>query len=546
MMRFYVRLMVLVALGFIYQSAEAQFTRQDTLRGSVTPERAWWDLTHYHLDIEVSPSDSILRGSNTISYKVLEESQVLQVDLQAPLEITQVTQDGEKLLLRSAGNAHFVHLKKPQNKGDINKIEVSYEGQPHVAIRAPWDGGITWTKDNNGLDYVASSCQGIGASIWWPCKDHMYDEPDSMMISVTTPPHLMDVSNGQLIKTETRSDGKKTYHWKVTNPINNYGVNLSVGDYVHFDEMYEGEAGPLKLDYFVLRDNLEKAKEQFKQVPIMLDAFEHWFGPYPFYEDGFKLIEVPYLGMEHQSAVTYGNGYNNGYLGRDLSGSGWGMKFDYIIIHEAGHEWFANNITYKDIADMWVHESFTTYSEALYVEYHHGKEAGAEYIRGMRTAIVNDKPLIGSYGVNSRGSRDMYFKGSNILHTLRQVVADDDLWRQILRGLNENFYHQTTTSAEVEEYISKKAGIGLDGFFDQYLRTKDVPILEYGYRNDRLGYRWTNAVSNFRMPIEVTIDGERHVLEAVTQWKNLPLETKPKSIKVDPDYYVGSLDIIGL
>ena len=356
----------------------------------------------------------------------------------------------------------------------------------------------------------------------------------------------MDVSNGQLIKTDTRQDGKKTYHWQVTNPINNYGVNISIGDYVHFGEVYDGEAGPLKLDYYVLRDNLDKAKVQFAQVPGMMDAFEHWFGPYPFYEDGFKLIEVPYLGMEHQSAVTYGNGYENGYRGRDLSSSGWGLKFDYIIIHETGHEWFANNITYKDIADMWVHESFTTYSEALYVEYHFGKEAGAEYVRGMRTSIVNDKPLIGSYGVNSRGSRDMYFKGSNILHTLRQLIGDDDLWRDILRGLNENFYHQTTTSAEVEKYIAEKAGMNLEGFFDQYLRSKDVPILEYGYRNDRLGYRWTNAVSNLNMPIEVEIDGEVHVLEATTQWKNISLESKPERIKVNPDYYVGSIDVIGL
>jgi len=545
-MRYYIQLIVLVAFNCIYSSAEAQFTREDTLRGSVTPERAWWDLTHYHLDIEVSPSDSVLQGSNTISYTVLEENQVLQVDLQKPLEITGVTQDGEKLLVKSEGNAHFIHLRKTQNVGDHNSVKVGYKGQPHVAIRAPWDGGITWTKDENGLDYVASSCQGIGASIWWPCKDHMYDEPDSMMISVTTPPHLMDVSNGQLIKTETRPDGKKTFHWKVTNPINNYGVNLSVGDYVHFGEVYNGEAGPLQLDYYVLRDNLDKAKEQFKQVPIMLDAFEHWFGPYPFYEDGFKLIEVPYLGMEHQSAVTYGNGYNNGYLGRDLSGSGWGMKFDYIIIHEAGHEWFANNITYQDIADMWVHESFTTYSEALFVEFHHGKEAAAEYVKGMRLGINNDKPIIGSYGVNMRGSGDMYRKGSNILHTLRQVIGDDDLWRDILRGLNEEFYHQTTTSAHVEQYIAEKAGIDLQGFFDQYLRAKDVPILEYGYRNDRLGYRWGNAVSNFDMPIEIEIDGQTHMLEPVTRWKNIPLDTKPETIKVNSNYYAGSMDVIGL
>jgi len=537
--------MVGIACLICHASLSGQFTKQDTLRGSVTTERGWWDLQHYHLDIEVDPADSTLKGSNTITYEVLEEHQVLQVDLQAPLVLTGVTQADQKLLVRSEGSAHFVHLLHPQRKGDVNSIKVHYEGKPHVAIRAPWDGGITWTKDENGYDYVASSCQGIGASIWWPCKDHMYDEPDSMLISVTTPPHLMDVSNGKLINTETRADGKKTYHWRVTNPINNYGVNLSVGDYVHFGETYAGEAGPLQVDYFVLRDNLEKAKKQFAQVPGMLDAFEHWFGPYPFYEDGFKLIEVPYLGMEHQSAVTYGNGYNNGYLGRDLSSSGWGLKFDYIIIHEAGHEWFANNITYKDIADMWVHESFTTYSEALYVEYHFGKDAGAEYVRGMRSSIVNDKPLIGTYGVNSRGSRDMYFKGSNILHTLRQVIDNDETWREILRGLNETFYHKTVTSAEVEAYIAEKAGKNLNTFFDQYIRSEKVPILEYGFRNGRLGYRWTNVVSGFNMPVKVEVDGASHLLEATTGWKNIPLDNPPSSFKVNADYYVASIDVVG-
>lgn len=537
--------LALVLTMMSISDATAQFTRQDTLRGSVTPERAWWDLIHYHLEIEVNPEDSTIYGKNTISYAVLEEHQTLQVDLQPPLVLSKATQDGKTLEITSDGNAHFIHLDKPQHEGDHNKVVVHYGGRPHIAKRAPWDGGITWTYDDNGHPFVANSCQGIGASIWWPCKDHMYDEPDSMMVSVTTPPELMDVSNGQLIKTETRNDGKKTYHWKVINPINNYGVNISIGDYVHFGETYAGEAGPLQCDYYVLRDNLEKAKVQFSQVAGMMDAFEHWFGPYPFYEDGFKLIEVPYLGMEHQSAVTYGNGYQNGYRGTDLSSSGWGLKFDYIIIHETGHEWFANNITYKDIADMWVHESFTTYSEALYVEYHYGKEAGAEYVRGMRTGINNDNPLIGTYGVNSRGPGDIYRKGSNILHTLRQVIDDDDLWRDILRGLNETFYHATVTSHQVEKYIADKANMDLTGFFEQYLRSPDVPILEYGYRNGRLGFKWSNVVSGFDMPIDVIIDGESRRLNATTRWKNIPLDSNPEDVHIDRDFYVAGIDIIG-
>src|SRR5690606_7352637 len=253
----------------------------------------------------------------------------------------------------------------------------------------PWDGGFSWKKDDNGNDFVATSCQGLGASVWWPNKDHMYDEVDSMLISVRVPKALMEVSNGQLRGVEDHKDGTNTYHWFVNNPINNYGVNVNIGDYVHFSEDYNGEKGILKMDYYVLKYNLEKAKQQFKDAPRMMEAFEHWFGPYPFYEDGYKLVEVPYLGMEHQSSVTYGNGFENGYLGRDLSGTGWGLKFDFIIIHESAHEWFANNITYKDIADMWIHESFTAYAESIFVEYFYGKKAGAEYVIGTRRGIQN-------------------------------------------------------------------------------------------------------------------------------------------------------------
>jgi len=544
LMRFFTLIMLMFSMS-LATICSSQYVRQDTLRGSITAERAWWDLTHYHLEVEVNPADSSIIGQNTISYKVLSNHDVIQIDLQEPLIITSAEQNGKPLSFSKEGSAHFIQLSD-QEVGSHQQIVVRYAGHPHVAIRAPWDGGISWKYDNNGLPFVASSCQGIGASTWWPCKDHMYDEPDSMMISVTTPPGLMDVSNGQLIKTDTHNNGKKTFHWTVNNPINNYGVNLSVGDYVHFGEIYDGASGPLKLDYYVLRDNMALAKEQFLQVPMMMDAFEHWFGPYPFYEDGFKLVEVPYLGMEHQSAVTYGNGYQNGYLGRDLSNSGWGLKFDFIIIHEAGHEWFANNITYKDIADMWIHESFTAYSESLYVEYHHGKEAGAAYVTGTRSSISNDSPIIGHYGVNARGSGDMYYKGSNMLHTLRQVTNDDDQWRAMLRGLNKRYYHQTVTTQEIEAYMSDFLGLDLTTFFDQYLRSTQIPILEYGYRNGRLGFRWVNAVPGFSMPIDLNIDGVTRRIEPIRIWKNIPLDEKPTSIVVDPDYYIGSMDMLGL
>jgi aminopeptidase N len=524
-------------------NAQPDFDRQDTLRGSNTRERAWWDLNYYHLEVNVDPETQSLEGKNTIQYTVLDNYSLMQIDLQEPLTIDQVVQDGQTLKVDQEGSAWFVMLNKKQSKGAVNELEVYYSGKPKVAVRPPWDGGITWVKDSQGKPFIANANQGIGASIWWPCKDHPADEPDSMLISITVPEGLMDVSNGRLRTVEENEDQTKTYHWFVDNPINNYGVNLSVADYAHFSETYEGEKGDLDCHYYVLKENLDKAKEQFKQVSMMLEAFEHWFGPYPFYEDGFKLVEVPYLGMEHQSAVTYGNGYENGYRGSDLSDSGWGLEFDFIIIHEAGHEWFANNITYQDVADMWIHESFTNYSESLYVEYHYGKEAGAAYVRGTRSRISNDRPIIGVYGVNRRGSGDMYYKGGNMLHTLRQIINDDDKWRSILRGLNETFYHQTVTSEQVESYIAEQAGLELNYFFNQYLRDVRIPILEYYVKDDSLFYRWGNCVSGFSMPLKVKIGEKEHWLKPSTRWSEGMEMEGNSDLEVDVNFYVGAMKI---
>lgn len=519
-------------------AACAQFDLQDSLRGSITPERAWWDLTYYHLDIAVDPAQRSIAGSNTIAYRVLEPAQRMQIDLQPPMRLTAAEQDGQALTWEQLGNVYYLQLQKEQIPGLVNQVKVSYSGKPKVARRPPWDGGLTWATDENGKPFVATACQGDGASLWWPCKDHAYDEPDSMLISVRVPDTLTEVSNGRLRGITPHEDGTHTFHWFVGNPINNYGVNVNIGDYVHWSEVYQGEAGPLDCDYYVLSYNLDKAKEQFKQVPMMLDAFEHWFGPYPFYKDGFKLVEVPYLGMEHQSSVTYGNGYQNGYLGRDMSGSGWGLKFDFIIIHEAGHEWFANSITYKDIADMWIHEGFTAYSENLYVDYHFGKEASADYVIGTRLNIMNDYPVIGPYDVNQAGSTDMYYKGANMLHTIRALLDDDDQWRQVLRGINETFYHQTVTTQQIEAYLIEHTGLGLTAVFDQYLRDVRVPVLEYAWRKNKLSYRWAEAVPHFDMPVLVHIGGTPHKLKPTTEWqqKRLP---KPGKLEVDRNYYVG-------
>ena len=519
------------------------FTHQDTLRGSITKERAWWDVKYYHLDIKVNPADSTISGSNTIRYQVLEEYNKMQIDLQKPMEIYKIIQDGKELKFQRDGNAFFIELVTPQKQHDIKELTVFYGGKPKVAMNPPWDGGITWNKDKNGKPFIASSCQGLGASVWWPNKDHMYDEVDDMLISVNVPRNLTDVSNGRLQSVVDLNDGTRTFTWYVSNPINNYGVNINIGDYVSFSEIFKGEKGDLDCEYYVLKDNIEKAKIQFKDAPRMLKAFEHWFGPYPFYEDSYKLVEAPYLGMEHQSSVTYGNGFKNGYRGTDLSGTGWGLKFDYIIIHESGHEWFANNITYKDIADMWIHESFTDYSEGLFVEYYYGKQAGAAYIRGLRSKIQNKKTIIGVYNVNNEGSGDMYFKGSNMLHTLRQIVNDDEKWRTILRGLNSTFYHQTVTSKQIEDFLSQAIGLDLKLFFDQYLRDIRIPTFEYQFKDNTLSYRWNNCVAGFSIPVKVTLNGKEEWLKPKVEWTNLQQITKDLKVEVDKDFYVNSLEI---
>lgn len=524
--------------------SQEKFTHDDTLRGSITRERAWWDLTYYELRVRVDPDKQSLDGSTTVFYKVIEPYQTLQIDLQPPLSINRVLQEGKSLNFKKEGaNAYFITLEKTQKKGQLESLIVEYSGKPKVAKRAPWDGGFSWSKDKNGQHFVATSCQGLGASVWWPCKDHMYDEADSMLISMTVPQGLMDVSNGRLRKTTVNNDSTRTFDWFVQNPINNYGVNVNIGNYTHFSDTFPGEKGKLSMDFYVLPENLDKAKKQFKQANDMMKAFEHWFGPYPFYEDGYKLVEVPYLGMEHQSSVTYGNKYANGYLGRDLSGTGWGLKWDFIIIHESGHEWFANNITYRDMADMWIHESFTNYSENLFTEYFYGKEAGAEYVIGTRKGIGNREPIIGKYNVNNQGSGDMYPKGGNLLHNIRQIVNDDEKWRSILRGLNQTFYHQTVTSKQIEDYICQQVKRDLSKVFDQYLRDIRIPVLEYKLSKKHIEYRWTNCVAGFDMPVKVVLDSKKELtIYPKTEWQKLK-ERRGEALLVDKNFYVTSKEI---
>ena len=522
-------------LNTYVQSRAQKYSAQDTLRGSITPERIWWDLVYYDLDVTVQPKVKSIRGTNTIHYKVVSPNNIMQIDLQPPMKLIKAVQDEVELSINQNGNAHFIQLEKKQNRKKIEQIVLHFEGQPKEAINAPWDGGFSWKKDYNDNDFIATSCQGIGASVWWPNKDHMYDEVDSLQMKITVPKHLKAVGNGRL-RAVTKNEKTASYTWFVSNPINNYGVNINIGDYVDFSETYNGEKGNLDMHYFVLKDNLNKAKIQFLDAPKMMKAFEYWFGPYPFYEDSYKLVEVPYLGMEHQSSVTYGNQYKNGYLGRDLSGTGWGLKFDFIIIHESGHEWFANNITNKDIADMWIHEGFTAYSENLFLDYYYGKEASSEYVIGTRKRIRNDRPIIGNYNVNAEGSSDMYYKGANMIHMLRQFTKNDEKWRGILRKMNAKFHHQTVTTQQIESFLSDEIDLDLHSFFNQYLRDVRIPTLEYNIDKNILHYRWTNVVEGFEMPIEYESNKQWQWLYPTVSWQTKAINSS--TITVDEDYYI--------
>ena len=530
--------LVPVSAGMAQDSAAMHHA--DSLRGSITPERAWWDVTYYDLNVRVNPADSSIRGVNHITYRVLAPAVEMQIDLQEPLVVDSFVQDGRRLESRRDGNAFFVRPVSPQTPGELRMISVYYAGRPRVAHRAPWDGGFVWTADSLGNTWIATACQGLGASVWWPNKDTQADEPDSQRIAITVPRGVQDVSNGRLRSTNGNPDGSTTYEWFVSEPINNYDVAVNAGRYAHFTDSFSGEGGTLTLNYWPLEYHLEVARKQFTQVQSMLACFEHWYGPYPWYADGYQLIETPHLGMEHQSGVAYGNHYLNGYLGRDLSGTGQGLDWDFIIVHESAHEWFGNSITSADLADMWVHESFASYSEGIYVECLRGREAGAQYIIGARRGIKNNAPVIPAFGLNQEGSGDMYPKGANMLHTIRQVVNDDERWRGILRGLNTTFRHQVVTGRQVQEFISRGAGIDLSRVFSQYLTTIQIPTLEYRIDHSTLWYRWVDAVPGFDLPIRAAVADSGYIVLRPTQsWQAAHLtRADPEGFQVDPNFYI--------
>jgi len=537
----------------------AAFTHADTLRGTYGPSRNWWDVLKYDLHVKFNIVDSTISGYNVISFKTLKKGDIMQIDLQEPMVLDSITimfldKFNGKLGIRQLapmkvdhkkdGNAYFIEIPPLALKVlTPQKLTAYYHGKPRIARRPPWDGGLIWKKSADGSAWVSIACQGLGASVWYPCKDHQSDEPDSAEMHITIPDTLMCVGNGRYRGKISNNDATATYDWAVSSPINNYCLIPYIGKYVHFNEIFKGEKGDLDMDYWVLEENLEKAKKQFADASRMMKAFEYWFGPYPFYKDGYKLVDAPHLGMEHQSATAYGNGYQNGYLGRDQSGTGWGLKWDFIIVHESGHEWFANNITSKDIADMWVHEGFTNYSETLFTDYWYGKEAGNAYCIGTRKGIRNDIPIIGTYNVNQEGSGDMYPKSGNMLHSIRQVIDNDEAFRMILRGLNKTFYHQTVTTKQIENYVSKESKFNFSKVFDQYLRTTQIPVLQYKIEGSKVSFKYDDCVAGFNLPLKVFLgkaDKTEQWIRPTQKWQTIHLADwyDKKTFVVNPNFYV--------
>jgi aminopeptidase N len=538
--------MLTLLLSFSSLAQQKIYTKADTLRGSINEERAWWDVLHYDILVKPDYVAKTIQGKVDITFKVLSLGKTMQIDLQEPMELTKAYIGNDPISYTREGNVYHLSILKELKKDSTVKLALAFKGKVKTAVRPPWDGGWIFAKDKLGRPWMSVACQALGASVWYPCKDHQSDEPDlGATLKMTVPDSLVAVGNGRLIEKKVFEPGTITYTWKVKNPINNYNIIPYIGKYVSFEETFPGEKGPLDCSYYVLDYNLEKAKTQFKQVPLMLKAFEAGFGPYPFYEDGYKLVESPHLGMEHQSAVAYGNGFVNGYRGRDLSNSGWGLKWDFIIVHESGHEWFGNNITSNDLADMWIHESFTNYSETVFTTYHYGKEAGDAYVQGTRKLISNDKPIIANYGVNEEGSGDMYYKGGNMIHYIKQLFKNDDGFILALREMNKTFYHQTVTTKQIEDFWSKKAGIDLSKMFDQYLRNTSIPEIAIERNKDGFNYRWINCIEGYNIPVKLIVNGDPVWLTPTKSYQQFKYANKINSVVVDPNFYAGIKEAVG-
>lgn len=527
-------------VALLFQNSHAQnFTRKDSLHGGLRPERTCYNVLRYDLNIKVDPDERSIVGYNDITFQAVGNTNKIQLDLFENMKVDSIVLDRKKLAYKREFNAVFIDVGN-LGKNTQHKIRFYYSGNPVIAKRAPWDGGFVFSKDDNGKPWIAVAVQGTGASLWFPVKDSQTDEPDNgATIKVAVPNGLMDVSNGRFLGSEDLKNGYTRWDWEVRNPINNYDMTVNIADYVHIHDNHKG----LDLDYYVLRNNEAKARLHFEEVKPMMDCFQSKFGAYPFADDGYKLVETPYLGMEHQSAVAYGNKYLKGYLGSDLSGTGNGMLFDFITIHESGHEWFGNSVTSADVADMWIHEGFTCYTESVFLECQFGREKAWTYINGLRRNVQNDKPIIGHYGVNSEGSGDMYYKGALMLHTIRDIINDDAKWWKLLLDYSNRFRHQIIETKDVVDFFNAETGIYLTPVFNQYLRYTNIPVLEMRRTKGKLEYRWKTDEPNFEMPVEITVKGQTMRLQATNSWQSVKTKAiSNKEIGVATDKFFIKVD----
>lgn len=516
-------LVILTLLGI--QQMNAQFTRRDSLQGGLRAERTAYDVKRYDLNITINPEQRSIKGFNEITFDVVSPTQKIQIDLFENMKVDSIIWNTKKLNYKRDNDAVFIDFPEKLASKSNHKLKFYYSGNPLIAKNAPWDGGFVFKKDSNGKDFIGVAVQGTGASLWYPVKDSQSDEPDNgASIKVAVPNGLMNVSNGRFLGSQDLKNGYTRWDWEVKNPINNYTITVNIADYVHIQD----KMPDLDLDYYVLRENEAKAREHFMEVKPMMECFQSKFGRYPFWEDGYKLVETPYLGMEHQSAVAYGNKYKKGYMGMDLSGTGVGMFFDFITIHETGHEWFGNSITSTDIADMWIHEGFTTYSETVFIECIKGYNDAMKYVNGQARNVRNDKPIIGQYGVNNEGSGDMYYKGSLLLNTLRHVIGDDEKWWKILYNYSETFKKKIITSDTVIDYFNKASGMDLSTIFHQYLYTNQVPVFLYKIKGDYLYYSWNNTTDDFNMPLDIGFDDTKIRLQPTIKEQKIKLKKLSK------------------
>ena len=512
--------------------APAPVTRADILRGAYGPYRVNNDLLSYHLDIRVDPDKQTISGKNSIRFKMLQDGTRIQLDLHPQLSIDKILLGATPLTYVRDSGAVFVDFPQTLRAGQEYTIDFYYSGHPLTTARF---GGFTFGKDPAGRPWIYTACEDIGASVWWPNKDQWRDEVENMQISVAIPNGLVDVSNGKFVGKTDLGDGYTRWDWLVQYPINNYDVSLNIGNYVHFSD----QLGDLPLDFYVLPEDLEKAKKQFVQAKGMLEAYQHYFGEYPFQKDGYKLIEAPYSGMEHQSAVTYGNHFTNGYLGRDWTGVGVSPKFDFIIIHESGHEWFGNSVSAADRSDMWIHEGWTTYLEVLYVEYTFGHEDAQKYVNGYKSKVQNREPIIAERGIAATPPQDMYFKGALFLNTLRSVMNDDARWWALIHDFYQHFKYQNIMTEDVVAYFNQQTGMYLTPLFDQYLRHTAIPTLELKFNeaDGTVDYRWLADEPDFAMPIRVGKKDAWQIIQATTYWQTMKTPLKKNDFDVATDLY---------